>query len=255
VDNSITLNQLFNSCSLLFPSNTSFSVEFLEYLKPEGLKRAYWDKVKENHPDKARHSGKSETELAVRFCAISEAYEMLAPFVNGDHSIRGLLNSKPSVFVAPKTKKAQPTPSNKGNKSNPPRFDMYHNGPIPAGRVRFCHFLYYHGLISWQNLLDALAWQRTNRPIIGRIAQEWGYLNGTQVNEVLRNLSIREPFGETAFKMGYLTRFQVMALVGRQLAIRLPVGRYFIEKGLLSEAELCEMVRRHQAHNLTPSFR
>jgi hypothetical protein len=117
-------------------------------------------------------------------------------------------------------------------------------------------YLYYSGRIGWQDFVEAIAWQRSQRPSVGRIAVGFGFLDGFEVSEILERRRAegaqREPFGEFAVRSGYLTPFQLLALLGQQLRLQRPIGRFFVERGLVSDGELDDarvVIFRHNARH------
>jgi hypothetical protein len=130
--------------------------------------------------------------------------------------------------------------------------DHLHRGGLPRRALLFAEYLYYSGRVSWRNLVEAVAWQRRQRPSIGRIAVEWGQLDDGQVREVLQARRQREgskPFGECAREMGLLTRVQLLALLGRQRRLQRRIGEYFVEAGLVAGREVPELDAELVAHN------
>jgi hypothetical protein len=127
---------------------------------------------------------------------------------------------------------------------------------LPRRRLRLAEFLYYSGRVSWQDFVAAIAWQRGQRPTVGRIAVGFGFLDRWEVAEILERRRIegagREPFGEFAVRHGYLTPFQLLALLGQQLRLQQPIGRFFVERGLVDDADLDRaraVVFRHNARH------
>ena len=94
-------------------------------------------------------------------------------------------------------------------------------------------------------MIGALVWQRRQRPPIGRIAVDWGFLTEREVSQLLRERLAEhshELFGEYAFRRARLSAFQLAALLGRQRLLQRPIGEYFVEEGLLNEREILEAV-------------
>ena len=127
---------------------------------------------------------------------------------------------------------------------------------LPRRRLRLAEFLYYAGVVPWSDFVGAVAWQRAQRPAVGRIAVDFGFLSGREVAEILerrrREGGTGEPFGEFAVRRGYLTPFQLLALLGQQLRLQRPIGRYFAERGLVSDGALDDAraaVFRHNARH------
>jgi hypothetical protein len=116
-------------------------------------------------------------------------------------------------------------------------------GPrLPRRRLRFAEYLYYSGRISWQHYVAAVAWQRGQRPSIGRLAVDLGLLGQRDVTDLLerrrRQGAQTEPLGEFAVRSGLLTRAQLLGLVGRQNQGQRRIGQFFLDHGLLSVVEL-----------------
>jgi hypothetical protein len=125
---------------------------------------------------------------------------------------------------------------------------------LPRRKLRFAEFLYYSGRITWSALVEAISWQRAQRPTFGKIAVDFGFLAPEQVAFLLDRrraaAALGTPFGEWAVREGSLTRFQLLVIVGQQARLQRPIGQYFVERGLL-DADDIELVRarilRHNA--------
>ncbi len=124
---------------------------------------------------------------------------------------------------------------------------------MPRWRLRLGEYLYYSGRVRWSELVDAIAWQRSQRPPVGRIAVDFGFLRHDDVGVLLERR--REagahgtPFGEWAVRQGYLTTFQLLAILGHQLRLQRPIGAYFVERGLLDEEDIDRARRAILRHN------
>ena len=134
-----------------------------------------------------------------------------------------------------------------------PQSDHYFERAIPTRQLPFGQFLYYAGQISWKQLIDALVWQRQQRPPIGQLARRWGMLTEWQVEAVLesRNNSGRYDvkFAEYAHEMGYLSASDLTALIGRMRMLQKPIGQYFIEAGVFDATGLAQLLTAHRRHN------
>lgn len=138
------------------------------------------------------------------------------------------------------------------SRSSPDR-DRHSEVPLPDRTLQIGQFLYYSGAVSWRQLIDALVWQRRQRPLIGQLALAWGMLTREQIAEVLQRRRDRgdfnTPFAEFAMQCGFLTATQHRALCGRAQLLQQRLGRYFTEQGILSEAQLNEHLRAMRLHN------
>lgn len=245
------------------------------------LRAAWRRRVLETHPDRAAVLGRSEAELQREFRAVSEAFALLESYAGvagaGGPGAAGCAGAArapqrprsgpvvtPSpprgpVWPPPPRGPARPPPPPRAagprRPSEPPRAPprppppppiaqaAEGSGPrLPRRRLRLAEYLYYSGRVGWQDYVAAVAWQRGQRPAIGRLAVELGLLGQRDVADLLerrrRDGAQAEPFGEFAVRRGFLTRTQLLVVVGRQKQGERRIGQYFIERGLLNAMEL-----------------
>jgi hypothetical protein len=201
------------------------------------LREAFRRRALDAHPDRARALGRSEASLAEEFRALFDAYRLLS-------------HEGPP----------RPRPASPGETGSEPRRpgrspqDHVHRAPLPHRTLLFAEYVYYSGRASWRNLVEAVAWQRRQRPALGRIAVEWGHLSEEEVRAILderrRDGAAGEPFGAYARRKGFLTGGQLLALLGRQRRQQRRIGEFFVESGILREAEvraLDDDLARHNA--------
>ncbi len=225
---------------------------------PRELKAAFRRRVLETHPDRARVLGRAEADLRREFVSVAEAYRLLGSLSGPAHPASPAARAPRSPPPAGRpADRSQPPP-----RRPPPRAprEHFHSGPMPQGRLRFAEFLYYAGRISWRTLVESIAWQRRQRPSIGRIAVGWGHLTEDDVREVLesrrRDGAHGVPFGEHALQRGLLTPFQLLALLGRQRRMQRRIGEFFVERGVIGRDEIPAIrleVARHNSRRRSPS--
>ncbi|MGR3304184.1 MAG: J domain-containing protein [Candidatus Scalindua sp.] len=259
----ITKTNLINDCYLLFGSEIFNYVDFLKDLSPSELKTAYRKKAFETHPDRARSLGKSEYTMDERFKKVITAYERLNSVVQGGeiYILRDVVPKKENATrTNPRTQTRQESTSGfsyTGNVKKTKRehmmkkraSDRFYNGNVPKRELLIGQFLYYSGLISWKTLFDAVYWQRKRRPIIGKIALDWGILSSDDIRRILTERNYKEQFGEYALRKGFITHFEHIAIIGRQKKLQPPIGEYFIQQGLLANTVLKKMVEGLKNHN------
>ena len=212
----------------------------------EGLRAAWHRRVLETHPDRAAVLGKSEAVLQREFHAVTEAFALLESFATPHRA-----SARPASTPPPRSPQPRPAAHRAtayrapAPRVSPPPTARASEGPgprLPHRRLRFAEFLYYSGRVSWQDFVAALAWQRGQRPALGRLAVELGMLGLRDVTELLerrRREGVQaEPFGQFAIRRGFLTRAQLLALVGRQGRSQRRIGLYFLERKLLTISEL-----------------
>jgi hypothetical protein len=226
------------------------------------LKATYRRRAMETHPDRARSIGRPERELAREFKAVADAYRVLS-IVGGAPLPRRRATPAPP-WATPRPARASRASSRTGERRPQPGPSAPRPAPaaraagprvrvgirpqdLPRRRLRFAEYLYYSGRIGWNDLVESIAWQRAQRPPLGRIAVDFGYLAPEEVSLLLDRrraaAATGTPFGEWALREGFLTPFQLLAVVGQQAKLQRPIGQFFVECGLLDLDDI-ELVRR-----------
>jgi len=250
----------------------------------DGLRSAFRRRALETHPDRALALGRDAAELSSEFAAVADAYRALSelrvvppPPPRAPPRPRPRPRQpwpqrarRPSAPAAPSARTASPAPAPPSARTAPsapaaPSARTASSAPaapfaptppsaIPPRRLRLAEFLYYSGRVPWSAFIEAIARQRRERPPVGSIAVGFGFLTSAEVTELLArrlaDAAYQVPFGEYAVQEGYLTPFQLLATLGRQLRLQRPIGQYFVEQGLVGEPELDALRRRMYAHNL-----
>lgn len=240
----MTETALFNACRTLFGPEVSLSREFLCYLQPSGVKVAYRTQAKINHPDRFNnsppHIRQQQTE---RFRQIDDAYRLIKSFLDQRHRYP-LLSGKPA---------SRPSAANWRPPARPQASPGQASGgqcrPAPAIPLEFGMYAYYLGKISYRDLIEALVWQRRQRPVLGEIARRWGWLDEDQVRQVCQYRGQALRFGKKALEMGLLSGLQVDTLIRHQRNLQQRIGAYFIDKGLMTIAEADRLAHDLRVHN------
>jgi hypothetical protein len=234
---------VFNACRTLFGKEVNLSRDFLNYLQPSGAKTACRSQAKAHHPDAHASSSKQiRTQQTERFREIRQAYDLIIEFLDNRHTRRKTVSARtPSQ-----------TTSHWGNRSTQQHKQQKpHPSPskIPAIPLEFGMFTYYQGKVSYQQLIEALVWQRRQRPTLGALAQKWGWLSEAKVAQVLQHRGQAVRFGKKAIELGYLRPLQVEALLKQQRSLQTRLGHYFIEKGLLTAEQADQISMNLKSHN------
>ena len=236
----LSIPEVFDACGLLFGSKVEISLDFLKYLEPSGLRSAYRKKAFETHPDRAKALGRDEAKMVERFREATLAYERLIPIVNN----KGAVPLRGKSGVEKNNKKTNARRQEKRDFS-----ELFYAKEIPKRELLVGQFLYYSGLISWRTLIEAITWQRRQRPLIGQIALKWEMISRNEIQRILMWRTLRGKFGERAIRLGYLSRFQLMALLGKQNNLQCPIGEFFVNEGILRFQDMEVMVERQKIHN------
>ena len=235
---------LFNACRTLFGKEISLSHEFLKYLQPSGAKTAFRSQAKAHHPDAHASSSiqvrKQKTE---HFREIRQAYDLILDFLEKRHRGR---QSTPNRRPSSQTTSHWSRSATRQRKQQKPHFRP---SSIPAIPLEFGMFTYYQGKVTYQQLIEALVWQRRQRPTLGTIAQKWGWLSEAKVAHILAHRGHAVRFGKKAVELGYLRPHQVDTLLQNQRSLQKRIGQYFVEKGLLTKEEADQVSQRLKSHN------
>ncbi|APG23594.1 J domain-containing protein [Syntrophotalea acetylenica] len=243
----ISESDLFEACRALFGNDVQLSPDFFSYLQPSGAKSAYRRKVKETHPDLFGNEGstlqRSRTEV---FQKLRSSYETVCDY----------FKLRDSGLWAPACTPRQPAAQQRTHSGGryahqrpPGRAETAASGFLPRQVLQIGLFLYYRRLIDYRLLMEALFWQRRQRPNLGDIALRWGWLSEDEVNCILGVRGAGRRFGEKAVRLDYISQKQLQTLLFYQRSRQQKLGRFFVENALFSHEEMEELARQHREHN------
>ena len=248
----LTETEVTEACKTLFGSDIIVRRSFLLYIQPSGAKSAYRRKAKETHPDLfAGADPLQQKKQALLFIEILKAYDVLNAFFK--QRDEGLWKEVKRA-AAPRARRAAPKrPEAARQRQQPPKpsekATQFWEGGIPFRPLEIGRYLYYSKRISYQALIDALVWQRNQRPIIGDIALRWGWLNAGAIDRITQSSGLSGRFGEKAMGLGLLSPFQVKTLLFYQRSQQERLGHYFVMHKLLVRDDLERFVADLQEHN------
>jgi len=231
-------HRLFDACQLLFGQSVKVDRDFLLYLQPGGARAAYRRKAKELHPDLAPSGAEQLPRRSEMFHQVVEAYELLGEFFRLKE--RGLWNPHASTYAVAHKKTP---PSNKRGGGH------YHRGPIPDITLSIGRYCYFRGIVPYQAIVEALTWQRRQRPLIGDLARRWGWLDDEALTTISRSNTIQGLFGERAVHLGLLKPFQVQTLINYQRSRQKRLGQYFVEQVYVTPLDMEQLVKDLNQHN------
>jgi len=235
---------VLNAYHVIFGSAGCFSVDLLRHLNPTALKTAYRRKAFETHPDRSLIVGKMENEMSNCFVEVTLAYQTLQSALKNFHS-------NGSGYDNRFTKEFNKRTANTVNRND--ATDFFYKGRIPKRKLLIGQFLYYSGIVSWKKLIEAISWQKMQRPPIGQIAMKWGILSEYDIQALLKRRSLErnfhKRFGEYALLKGYITSYELLAILGKQRMLHRPIGEYFIEKRILPAHNMDRMIEKLRTHN------
>jgi hypothetical protein len=111
----------------------------------------------------------------------------------------------------------------------------------------FGQFLLEQGLISQEQLNEAISFQRENNALLGSLALEKGLMTREQVLEVMEEQQLRsEKFGEIARRKKYLTDEQLRELLKIQGQNHVFLGEALTRRHYLSIRELNRQLNRFE---------
>ena len=224
---------------ILFENETVPSeLKEARYLTGRVLKQAYRRCVFATHPDRAEVLGMDRAVLENELVRVNRAYRVLSAHVVQGPVDTALWRHRP-VQTATRAPTAEPL-ARTGAKSA---------REIPYRRLPLGRFMYYSGLISWNVLVDALAWQAEHRPLFGQLAVELGYLNRGELDGLVGQEAGDVRIGERAMASGLLSLEAIRAVMAHQRAHQEPLGEFFVKRGYFSRSELGQLLASHRRHN------
>jgi hypothetical protein len=233
-----TETALIKACHILFGEGLFITRNFLWYLQPAGLKAAYRQKVKEAHPDRFNNLDPDvRQQKTAIFQEINQSYSLLQSFFHERKK---------------KGKPIEPSTVQKRSAAAAPKATASHTTfrRVPERTLEFGQYLYNRGLVTYQQLIGALVWQRRQRPAIGQLAVNLGWLKAEDSDRVgrTRGTAYRR-FGERAVHLGLLSSGQVQVLLRHQSNLHQKLGEYFIEEAILSKEEVEHLANKLAEHN------
>ncbi len=243
---------IIKACRTLFGPEVTLSQEFLRYLQPSGAKSAYRQKVKETHPDSfAGLDSRVQREKTGMFQELVAAYETVSDFFKQRESGLWVVWDRAPASPSAPDRTAGKTRCREGNSGFRPEREapFRPGGFLPSRPLEIGLFLYYQGIITYRQLIDALIWQRKQRPNLGDIAQRWGWLSEQDVKAILRHRGLFGRFGEKAVTLEFLTERQLNTLLFYQRSRQQKLGRYFVEHCILSAEEMERLATEQKTHN------
>jgi curved DNA-binding protein CbpA len=231
--------EVFRACRTLFGSDLQLSHDFLNYLQPDGVRSAYRKKAKVVHPDK----------FSVAAADVMARQKRLFQDLNhAHHTVLNYLEQRQILSRSRHYRSRSRSTSQQSQRHEAPK-PRQHNGPLPAHPLQFGIFLYYRGVIPFKTLINAIAWQRQQRPNLGDIAKRWGWLNDEQIKAIIFYRGGTKRFGEKAEKLGMLTASQVRTMLYYQRTQQLQLGQYFIRHNIFDETALNQYLQQLSEHN------
>ncbi len=236
----VTEIEVFQACRTLFGAEFQLNREFLSYLQPAGVRSAYRKKAKATHPDNfAISSVGVRTKQQRLFQDLNQAHQTVQIYLK---QRKRFSTNKPSYSHSTYTQAKQ-------RQQNPSRHQQRIS--LPARPLQFGLFLYYLEIIPFHAVIAAITWQRQQRPVLGRVAKRWGWLNDKNIAEIIDQKNGFLKFGERAERLGLLTPLQVRTLLFHQRSQQKPMGNFFIEQGYFNKATLNRLLRQLAEHNQT----
>lgn len=277
-ENNIKKTEIEYKLSFVMGKQVSLHNPDILNLTLEDLKKSYYKRAKELHPDRALHNGLSENLLTERFKRLADSYSFLLDYwQNRDFSSFISQNrNQYTSYKTPKesqTNKARPTKKNNYDNSNTRTYyhgqntynktaktskpeqnknneiKRYYTGPMPQVEMRFAQYLYYSKKIDWNTFIHSLTWQWKQRPRMGELAVEKGFLKHQDVLTILRHSLPDELFGKAAIRLGFLSEKELFVLLGHQQLMNKPIGQYFIEECRISKIEIEKQLQQMKTFN------
>ncbi|MBP0954266.1 MAG: chemotaxis protein CheX [Oscillospiraceae bacterium] len=114
----------------------------------------------------------------------------------------------------------------------------------------FGNYLLNHGLVTTDQLSDALARQSQTRAKLGVLAINAGYMTPEQVDMVhMQQQKVDKRIGDIAVDMGYMTEAQVNELLKQQGLAHLQLGQVLVDSGYMTNAQFADALFNYKLEN------
>ena len=91
-------------------------------------------------------------------------------------------------------------------------------------------------------MIEAIVWQRRQRPRFGEIARRWSRLSIQDLDWIIVRRRPLERIGEAAVRQEFLTQFQTNTILHYQRLRQRKIGEYFIEKGYVTGGKVNDLL-------------
>lgn len=237
----LQVDTLYKACLILFGPDIAANRGFLSYLQLSGVKSAYRQRALLTHPDRViTMEDAAREKSADLFIETNWAYKQLSQFINDRDS------DKSSVCFRPVGDTCNPSGKSREAAYQQMRF---YSGAFPRRTLMFAEYLYYSGKVPWKALVEAIVWQRRQRPRFGETAKRWKYLSDDEILWLISRRAFCEPIGETSVRLNVLSKIQVNTVLMHQRLQQRRIGEYFVEQGYLSRDILSEIFMNFKKHN------
>ncbi len=220
--------ELYRNGRILFGYDVSN--QFLSTLEEPALKHAYRQAALRTHPDSFANTDNHSQTL---FVAVNQAYQALSSYIAGRANGPG--TAVPTPGTATRSKSFAP---------------IFYNGEVPETSLRLVEFLYYTRVISWNVMIDAIIWQRQQRPRFGDMAKQRRLLGEDDIRTIFTKRKIGKKIGSVAVRLGLMSAEEVNAILDEQKNLQPPIGLYFTAQGYLEADELDLILSDLQLHNV-----
>ncbi len=234
-------DDVLSACCILFNTRMGIARGIVNALHSLDVTVAFNKNVERHIPDSKSEGAKMDRAGAASLKKLTHARAVLSTYIACNGSADVKVSHPDTLEVTNNTVKLPDTKT-------------YFRGQTGRNRLRFGSFLFYKGTIPLESVRRALEWQRSRRPLIGRLAMEKDFLLSSDFAERLFYLPAGDCFGEIAIRRGYLSERQLTSLLNEQRRYSSPVGEYFIMEGHLSRTRLERYHREFIRHNRRHAF-
>jgi hypothetical protein len=254
----ITPRDLYDACSVLFGTDIKVSSDFLKYVHLSGLKAAYRKRAFETHPDRATLLAAPAISLEEQFKELNLAYERLNTFIKYPWKYSQRIHTIYKTTEPSSTGRKRRTPETQDQRrqrsgghqgSSHNLNDRFWRGNLPGKKLLVGRFLYYSGIITMRSLIEAIVWQKRQRPMVGSIAAHWNWMAHDDVRFILSRRYPGEMFCECALRCGFINPNQLKLLLWRQKVLQPKIGKFFISQNIVTSHEMERIVAQLRAHN------
>jgi hypothetical protein len=122
-------------------------------------------------------------------------------------------------------------------------------GYIPRRTLRFGQYLYYSGVLTWDQLIAGLLEQRTERVSFGKTARNLDLMSASGLKQLNRAARPGTFIGQTAEKLGLISPAGIELILMHQRRHSRSLGQIFVDRGWLTQEDRVFYLSQLRLHN------
>jgi len=255
----MTNSEILTSLQCIYGPGIFKNTRAIKTLDFADLKKTFRKRALQVHPDRFIGLGSHVVNKKKdEFIKLKDAYEQVSEFLNGRIILEDDLETRKRRWWSNKKKEKKESVHAEekinfrywepGNLKADPTFDEI-KSKLPKKELLFGELLYHSGIISWDELIAAIVWQRQNIKRLGEIARTWGWFDEDDISHLLPFKRNEELFGEFLLRFSVISEINLKILLCYQNMHKPKIGEYFRNNRIISGSKMDKYLSYLKIHN------